>query len=279
MSLSSLPFLRVPNQPLDFAAKTDKCSIWRLVSWDSRSRKANNFKSKTNKLGCSSCVKMCATASGYRAAEISSSGAYEKSKRVWIWTQSKQVMTCAIERGWNTFLFSSKHRQLAEEWSSIAKINPLFIEEGEVLDGENERVARILEVWSPQELQQLQPESRQPDNIIIDLLDWQIIPAENIVAAFQGGPNTVFAVAKTSSEAQIFLEALERGIGGVVLKVEDVETVLALKDYFDRKNEASNLLTLAKATVTRVQVAGMGDRVCVDLCSLMRPGEGLLVCF
>uniref|UniRef100_A0A2P2K602 Uncharacterized protein LOC105643334 n=1 Tax=Rhizophora mucronata TaxID=61149 RepID=A0A2P2K602_RHIMU len=119
MSLSSLPFLRVPNQPLDFAAKTDKCSIWRLVSWDSRSRKANNFKSKTNKLGCSSCVKMCATASGYRAAEISSSGAYEKSKRVWIWTQSKQVMTCAIERGWNTFLFSSKHRQLAEEWSYI----------------------------------------------------------------------------------------------------------------------------------------------------------------
>lgn len=39
----------------------------------------------------------------------------------------------------------------------------------------------------------------------------------------------------------------------------------------------SNLLSLTKATVTRVQVAGMGDRVCVDLCSLMRPGEGLLV--
>jgi hypothetical protein len=30
--------------------------------------------------------------------------------------------------------------------------------------------------------------------------------------------------------------------------------------------------------VTNIQVAGMGDRVCVDLCSLMRPGEGLLVC-
>lgn len=25
-------------------------------------------------------------------------------------------------------------------------------------------------------------------------------------------------------------------------------------------------------------MSGMGDRVCVDLCSLMRPGEGLLVC-
>lgn len=29
--------------------------------------------------------------------------------------------------------------------------------------------------------------------------------------------------------------------------------------------------------MTQIQVAGMGDRVCVDLCSLMRPGEGLLV--
>lgn len=39
----------------------------------------------------------------------------------------------------------------------------------------------------------------------------------------------------------------------------------------------NNILSLTKATVTRVQVAGMGDRVCVDLCSIMRPGEGLLV--
>lgn len=50
------------------------------------------------------------------------------------------------------------------------------------------------------------------------------------------------------------------------------------QDYFDRRDEVSNILNLTKAVVTRVQVAGMGDRVCVDLCSLMRPGEGLLVC-
>ncbi|KAJ0098707.1 hypothetical protein Patl1_22179 [Pistacia atlantica] len=104
-----------------------------------------------------------------------------------------------------------------------------------------------------------------------------VIPAENIVAAFQGSQKTVFAISKTLSDAQIFLEALEQGLGGVVLKVEDAEAVLDLKEYFDRRNEVSNLLSLTKATVTRVDVAGMGDRVCVDLCILMRPGEGLLV--
>lgn len=33
-----------------------------------------------------------------------------------------------------------------------------------------------------------------------------MIPAENIVAAFQGSRRTVFAIARTPSEAQIFLE-------------------------------------------------------------------------
>lgn len=207
----------------------------------------------------------------------SSGGSYEKSKRVWIWTESKQVMTAAVERGWNTFIFLSNHRQLAIDWSSFSFINPLFIEEGEVLDGENKRVATIFEVSTPQELQQLQPENGQAENVIINLLDWQIIPAENIVAAFQGSQKTVLAISKTHSEAQIFLEALEHGLGGVVLKVEDVEAVIKLKEYCDRRNEATNLLSLTKATITRVQVAGMGDRVCVDLCSLMKPGEGLLV--
>ncbi|KDP45492.1 hypothetical protein JCGZ_09741 [Jatropha curcas] len=208
---------------------------------------------------------------------MASSGAYEKSKRVWIWTQSKQVMTAAVERGWNTFIFSSHHKELVNDWSSIAMIYPLFIEEGEVLGDENKRVAIIFQVSTPQELQQLQPENAQAENIVIDLLDWQIIPAENIVAAFQGSQKTVFAISNNPSEAQIFLEALEHGLGGVVLKVEDVNVVFELKDYFDRRNEESNLLSLTKATITRIQVAGMGDRVCVDLCSLMKPGEGLMV--
>lgn len=58
--------------------------------------------------------------------------------------------------------------------AAFSFINPLFIEEGEVLDGENERVATIFEVSTPQELQQLQPENGQAENVIINLLDWQV---------------------------------------------------------------------------------------------------------
>lgn len=186
-------------------------------------------------------------------------------------------MTAAVERGWNTFMFSSQNQELADEWSSIALVNSLFIKDGEVLDIANKRVATVFEVSAPEELHKLQPENVPAANVVINLLDWQVIPAENIVAAFHESKKTVFAVSRTLAEAQIFLEALEQGLGGIVLKVEDIEAVLDLKDYFDRRNEASNTMTLSKAAVTRIQIASMGDRVCVDLCSLMRPGEGLLV--
>ncbi|OVA13319.1 3-dehydroquinate synthase [Macleaya cordata] len=226
------------------------------------------IKANLAQLQANSCPTMCS------ASTVEN---HEQPKLVWIWTESKQVMTAAVERGWNTFIFMSDHRDLADEWSSIALINPLFIENEEILDSNYTRVATFSEISSPQQLEQLQPDDDEAKNVVISLLNWQVIPAENIIAAFQGRQKTVFAVSKTPSEAQIFLEALEHGLGGVVLKVKDVQAVLELKDYLDRRNEVRNLLSLSKATVTRVQIAGMGDRVCVDLCSLMRPGEGLLV--
>ncbi|XP_042754660.1 uncharacterized protein LOC111908865 [Lactuca sativa] len=130
-------------------------------------------------------------------------------EEVWIWTENKQVMTAAIEKGWTTFIFSSIHRQLATDWSSIALINPIFIEDKSLFDNKAKLVATISEISSPQELEQLQSAYEHADNIIVDLLDWQVIPAENIVAAFHGTHKTVFAISKGLSESQIFLETVD----------------------------------------------------------------------
>ncbi|XP_015946162.1 uncharacterized protein LOC107471224 isoform X2 [Arachis duranensis] len=211
------------------------------------------------------------------ASAIVPSTSMKNSKTVWIWTTTQHVMTSALERGWNTFLFSSPHQNLAHHWSSVAVIFPVFVGEGEILDGQGKRVASVIDVSTPEELERLRPEDEQSENIVVNLLDWQVIPAENIIAAFHNSQKRVFAISNSTSEAKIFLEALEHGLDGIVLKVEDVEHVLELKEYFDKRAEESNLLSLTKATMTRIQVAGMGDRVCVDLCSLMKPGEGLMV--
>ncbi|GKV08686.1 hypothetical protein SLEP1_g20285 [Rubroshorea leprosula] len=262
MALSSsatASFNRIQKEIHCFPPKRDK---WNLCNVLSKKAKGSHCRYRV-------CIKM----SSFSDSDLHESlTPYEQSKRVWVWTESKQVMTAAVERGWKTFLFTSHNQELAHEWSSMAFIDPLFIKEGGVFDGENKRVATVHEISTPEELKKLRPEDQHAANVVIDLQDWQVIPAENIVAEFQGSQKTVFAVSKCPSEAQLFLEALEHGLGGVVLKVEDVEGVLDLKEYFDRRNEGCNRLSLTKATVTRVDVAGMGDRVCVDLCSLMRPG-------
>lgn len=50
-----------------------------------------------------------------------------QSKKVWIWTKCKEVMTVAVERGWNTFLFSLDIRELSNEWScNNAELQNLF---------------------------------------------------------------------------------------------------------------------------------------------------------
>ncbi|KAJ9683641.1 hypothetical protein PVL29_019282 [Vitis rotundifolia] len=234
-----------------------KSKSCRLISWEVHSiTNSGNNSGKRAQLQFSSRVTMCSS----HSSSVTSAG-YRQHK----------------VRGWNNFIFPPDRRELATEWSSIALIHPLFIEEGKLFDSEGRGVATFYDVTSPQQLQLPQPEDKQADNVIINLLDWQVIPAENIVAAFQGSHITVFAISKSSSEAQIFLEALEQGLGGVVLKVEDATAVLELKDYFDRRNEDNNMLSLTKATITQIHISGMGDRACVDLCSFMRPGEGLLV--
>ncbi|KAF3326392.1 3-dehydroquinate synthase [Carex littledalei] len=164
------------------------------------------------------------------------------------------------------------------EQRATAAIQPLFLEGSQVMDNQHKRIALFYNVTTPQDLQILKPEEIEADNMVISFQgEWQVIPAENIVAAFQGFKGAVLAVSTSSTDAQVFLEALEQGLDGVVLKVDSLEEIIRLKGYFDRRNANCTRLELTRATISKVEVVGMGDRVCVDLCSLMSPGEGLLV--
>lgn len=49
----------------------------------------------------------------------------------------------------------------------------------------------------------------------------QVIPAENLVAAFQPGPGRLMGVASSAADARVMLEALEAGTAGVLLRTDD----------------------------------------------------------
>ncbi|KAG0611650.1 hypothetical protein M758_7G155300 [Ceratodon purpureus] len=200
-------------------------------------------------------------------------------KTVWVWTTSKDVMTASVEGGWSTFIFTPETKDLANEWTSLARIDPLYLESNQFLDSEKKQVAVLGQVSSGEQLESLPALMGKADVVVMNALDWQIIPAENMVAAFQehGGSTALYATANSAIDAQVYLEALEKGTDGVVLHTDDPAEVFALKAYLKERQDAATGVALVEATVTQVESVGMGDRVCVDLCNLLNPGEGLLV--
>ncbi|HOJ95769.1 MAG TPA: 3-dehydroquinate synthase II [Methanospirillum sp.] len=106
--------------------------------------------------------------------------------------------------------------------------------------------------------------------IIVHTPDWTIIPLENLVAC---GDN-VIAVVSSLKEAEQALTVLEKGVAGVLVKTDDPDLVRSITRMARSMMSGQELHRL---TVKAVQPAGMGERVCVDTCSLMVDGEGMLV--
>lgn len=108
---------------------------------------------------------------------------------------------------------------------------------------------------------------------------WNVIPAENLVAAFASSPTRLLLQARSADDARLFLGALETGADGVVLDTDNAGDVESLHAHLQRVKLPPSV-TLADACVTRVQPVGLGDRACVDTAALLQPGEGLLLgCF
>ncbi|KAH9531429.1 hypothetical protein CY35_19G037600 [Sphagnum magellanicum] len=198
-------------------------------------------------------------------------------KTVWIWTKNKDVFTTSVESGWTTFIFTSDTKHLVEEWTSIAQIKPLYLDGEQFLDSANRQVAGFGQVSSCKHLDVLPASIYQAEVIVIKVLAQQFVPAEKVVAAFQHHSTTVYATASTSSEAQVYLEALEKGTDGIVLQTDDPREVFAFMAYLNGRRVSKAGPQLVQATVTQVEPVGTGDCVCVDLCNLLNPGEGLLV--
>jgi 3-dehydroquinate synthase II len=111
------------------------------------------------------------------------------------------------------------------------------------------------------------------DYIIIDCLDWRVIPLENLIARTRG-KSKLIAEVSNAEDAKLVLETLELGTDGVLLQASDADELT--KAIALVKKQASKV-ELVPAKVTAVKPISTGARVCVDTCDLMVPGEGMLI--
>ncbi len=111
------------------------------------------------------------------------------------------------------------------------------------------------------------------DYVIINCLDWRVIPLENLIAKARG-KSKLIAEVTTAEDAKLVLEALELGTDGVLLKTSNpIELSKAAKAV----KEQMPKITLTEAKIVSTKPINSGARVCVDTVDLMVPGEGMLV--
>ncbi len=106
--------------------------------------------------------------------------------------------------------------------------------------------------------------------VVLQCTDWTIIPLENLIA--KGAD--IIAQVETLEEARTAFGILEKGVSGILVNTEDPAS---LKNILSKMRGLEEKTALEMAEIISIKPLGMGDRVCVDTCSSMKPGEGMLV--
>jgi 3-dehydroquinate synthase II len=106
--------------------------------------------------------------------------------------------------------------------------------------------------------------------VILQCRDWTIIPLENLIAR---GADVITRVT-SAEEARTAVGILEKGVSRLLL---DVSSPAELKKTLEELRGTPERTPLQVAEITEIKAVGMGDRVCVDTCTAMTEGQGMLV--
>lgn len=172
----------------------------------------------------------------------------------------KEVVTAALESGADTIV--------AEESGKVRALGRVRVvaPDGDLAIGRDVWEVRIAGKESEENAAQL----AKSGYVIVSAEDWTVIPLENLVAQ----SDRIIAAVHDAGEAELALQVLEKGVAGVLLQTGDTKRVKETGAVVHRGQEHCELVPF---TVTAIRPAGMGDRVCVDTCSMLKEGEGMLV--
>jgi len=197
-------------------------------------------------------------------------------KLIWVradgpadYEERKKLVSSALEEGMVHILLREEDQALQR----LGRFEAMFIKGPDVYSGED-RIGTIVEISTPEDLQRAYSLRDQVRYLLISARDWKVIPLENLIAEFQGSHTRILVVATDPLEAKLYLETMEKGADGVVIEVDDPGSLSSFAGLADQGKVS---VELVPATVTSIRPLTLGDRVCVDTCSLLRIGEGMLV--
>jgi 3-dehydroquinate synthase II len=185
-------------------------------------------------------------------------------KQVWakIVPWNPELAGAALEAGADAVLVSFGFEQEMKRMGVIQVIAP----EGDLRLGEQ---VVEWEIRGKEDEGEILKRSRQA-LVIVRSTDWTIIPLENLIA--QTG-NLVVEVSDLA-QARTMFSVLEKGVDGVLLNISDPAS---LRSAIAALKESEEKFSLLPARIQQVEPLGLGDRVCVDTCTQMGVGQGMLV--
>jgi 3-dehydroquinate synthase II len=185
-------------------------------------------------------------------------------QKIWIKVDpwDKKIVTTALEGGVDGIMLP---KGFSDKVKALGRIQTIS-EDGDLKLGKDVVVFSIKSGEDEEEIVKL---SRKKQ-VILQCSDWTIIPLENLIA--KGAD--VIAQVRNLEEMETAFGILEKGVGHVVYHADDIFELKKVLAWFHSKGDR---ITLRTAEVIEIKSVGMGDRVCVDTCTSMGMGQGILV--
>ena len=185
-------------------------------------------------------------------------------KQVWVksvpW--KREIALAAVECGANALWVPPGRTSEVKQMGLISSV----AEDGDLVLGRDVVEKEVKEKKDEEEIVRLSHSKK----VVVKGGDWTIIPLENLLSR----TNNLFVEIGDLQEGKTALTILEKGVDGVVINNDDPEAVRNILSTLKKESEKLELLT---ARVRHIEPLGLGDRVCVDTCSSMNLGEGMLV--
>ena len=179
--------------------------------------------------------------------------------------ERKDLVTNGLEAGICRFIL----RKGDEAFESLGKMEAIYFDKGRPVDDRYE----FVDIDAPGSQDRVLSLAGKKEAVIVVTSDWTVIPLENMIAKFGGSGTKVYASASTVEDANLFLTTMEKGVDGVVIDVNDPLIIPKFKEILTESPKEE----LSEVSIVSIKPVEMGDRVCIDTCSMMSPGEGMLI--
>ncbi|MDX2439658.1 MAG: 3-dehydroquinate synthase II [Desulfobacterales bacterium] len=185
-------------------------------------------------------------------------------QKIWVKVDpwDKNIVTTALEGGADGIMVPKGYSEKVKKLGRIQTVS----EDGDLRLGKDVIFYTIKNSDDEDEIIKL----GRSKKVILQCEDWTVIPLENLIAK---GADVIVQV-DGLKEAETAFGILEKGVQHILFHTTDT---VELKKVLSLVGSKEEKISLETAEIREVTPIGMGDRVCVDTCTAMVKGQGMLV--